>query len=118
MGRDGRVVRHGSAKPGTWVQVPFAPPIYLMYHAYVLKSESADRLYKGSCQDLELRLSKHNAGTVKSTKPYLPWHHVYSEAFETRSEAFQREHHWKTAAGARELRRILADRETGLSSEP
>ena len=74
-----------------------------MFRAYVLRSLRTGRLYKGSCEDLDVRLHKHNAGRVRSTKPYRPWQLVYSESFATRSEAFRREQHWKSVGGAKEL---------------
>ena len=78
-----------------------------MYYAYVLKSCKTGRLYKGSCEDLDIRLRRHNTGFVRSTRPYRPWILLHSECFETRGEAVQREHFWKSATGARELRRLL-----------
>ncbi|MBN2302127.1 MAG: GIY-YIG nuclease family protein [Lentisphaerae bacterium] len=78
-----------------------------MYHAYILRSLKTGRLYKGSCEDLNRRVAKHNAGHVRSTKPYRPWSLVHHEEFATRSQAFRREQYWKTAKGARELQSIL-----------
>ena len=78
-----------------------------MFYAYVLRSEQTGRLYKGSCEDLDVRLKRHNAGHVRSTRAYAPWQLIHHEKFSTRSEAFQREHHWKTVAGAKELHLLL-----------
>ncbi|MBL7114690.1 MAG: GIY-YIG nuclease family protein [Kiritimatiellae bacterium] len=87
-----------------------------MFYAYVLQSQQNGRLYKGSCSDLPVRLNRHNNGYVRSTKPYRPWRLIYSENFTTRAEAFRREQFWKTATGARQLKKLLSG--TGLSSEP
>ena len=74
-----------------------------MYYAYVIKSIDHDYLYKGHCENLEKRLSQHNAGLTKSIKPYLPFKIVYFEEFQTREEAIRRELYFKTSAGRRFL---------------
>jgi putative endonuclease len=89
-----------------------------MFYAYVLRSLQTGRLYKGSCGDLGIRLQKHNAGRVRSTKPYGPWELLHSEPFDTRSEAFRREQHWKSVAGAKELTALLRGKPSGSSLTP
>ena len=69
------------------------------YFAYVLKSIKTGRRYYGSCEDMKVRLQKHNAGSVKSTKAYIPYLLLYFEEYETRSEAFARERFFKTLDG-------------------
>ncbi len=70
-----------------------------MYYAYVLKSEVNGCFYKGSTQNIEIRIVQHNAGLVSYTKRYLPWRLVYFEVFEFRSEAMAREKFFKTGKG-------------------
>ena len=62
-----------------------------MYHAYILYSANFNRYYVGHCEDLILRLNRHNNKQVPSTKPYVPWIMVYSESYETRKDANARE---------------------------
>ncbi|MFC2082306.1 GIY-YIG nuclease family protein [Bacteroidota bacterium] len=62
-----------------------------MYYVYILKSMSHDRFYIGHTKNIEKRLSDHNRGKVKSTKPFVPWEIVYTEEFKSKSEAFKRE---------------------------
>jgi putative endonuclease len=69
------------------------------YHAYILKSITFNRHYIGSCEDLEVRLKRHNAGKVRSSKAYRPYEIVYHETFESRSDAFKREQFFKTLDG-------------------
>ena len=52
-----------------------------MYTTYVLYSPGADRLYVGQTDNLELRLLRHNEGSVRSTKPYRPWQLIYTDGF-------------------------------------
>jgi len=75
-----------------------------MYYAYVIKSIEHDFFYKGHCEDLEVRLRQHNSGLTQSIKSYIPFKLVYSESFQTRSEAVAREKYFKSAAGRRFLK--------------
>ena len=70
-----------------------------MYYTYVIRSIKYRRLYKGSCKDLNTRLTEHNTGKTVSTKPFLPWEIVYFEQFENFEEALKREKYFKSAAG-------------------
>jgi putative endonuclease len=70
-----------------------------MYFAYILKSEKDNRYYYGSTNDLAARLAKHNKGDVKATKNRRPFVMHYSEQFESRSEAYKREHFFKSIDG-------------------
>jgi len=62
-----------------------------MYYLYILYSKDFDRYYVGHCEDLNIRLARHNGKGVPSTKPYVPWELVYSERYTTRSQASIRE---------------------------
>ncbi|NQV89460.1 MAG: GIY-YIG nuclease family protein [Parcubacteria group bacterium] len=62
-----------------------------MYNVYVIKSNSHDRIYIGSSENVEERILQHNAGKTPSTKSYRPWNLIYTEAFTTRREAIIRE---------------------------
>ena len=83
---------------------PVAP---IVFHAYVRQSDKTGRRYTGSCEDLEERLRRHNAGETASTKHGVPWRVVYTESFATRAEAVRRERELKTGRGRDELRRLL-----------
>ena len=76
----------------------------MSFHAYILKSEKDERFYYGSTIDIEKRLLKHNKGDVKATKHRRPLTLHYFEIFETRSEAYQREHFFKSIEGYRWLK--------------
>ncbi len=62
-----------------------------VYHVYILFSARCDRYYIGSAEDVSVRLLRHNAGGVKSTKNCIPWEAKYFEVFDTRAEALKRE---------------------------
>ena len=83
-----------------------------MYFVYVIRSQTAGKIYVGHTQDLEKRLGEHNdpeCYSSKFTKRFPgPWALVYSESYATRSEVFRRERWFKTGHGREYLRtRIL-----------
>ena len=67
-----------------------------MYYTYIIQSQKNGRFYIGSCQDIDKRIERHNAGATPSTKPGRPWKLVYSETYETNSEALKREREIKS----------------------
>jgi len=75
-----------------------------MYYVYAIKSSQKDWLYVGITNNLERRLSQHNKGYNKSTKPYIPFKLVYLEEASDRKSARIREEHLKTASGKRWLK--------------
>jgi putative endonuclease len=76
---------------------------FVGYYIYVLKSDSG-RSYIGHSKDIDNRVVEHNSGKNKATRGKGPWRLVYSEEFETRSEAVMRERYYKTVAGRIVLR--------------
>ena len=74
-----------------------------MFYVYVLRSEKTGRRYVGSCQDVQERLRRHNAGHSKVTRHGVPWSLEHFEPFSTRAEAMQRERYYKTGKGRDEL---------------
>ena len=68
---------------------------FIMFIVYILYSVSADKYYTGCCDDLSIRIKQHNSGRNISTKNGLPWIIKYTELFETRAEALQRENEIK-----------------------
>jgi putative endonuclease len=75
-----------------------------MFYAYVLKSIKTGTYYYGHTVDLDNRLKNHNQGKVRWTKPRRPWNLIYSEPFETKSEAYKRELFFKSIEGYRYLK--------------
>ncbi len=63
------------------------------FSLYVLRlySRNYDRYYVGHCEDLIIRLTRHNNRGVPSTKFYVPWELVYTENFVSRSPASARD---------------------------
>ena len=65
------------------------------YYIYILYSKKSDRFYTGASSDINTRLERHNAGATKSTKNGRPWEVVYSEEFDTNTEALNRKRYIK-----------------------
>ena len=70
-----------------------------MFCAYVLKSLKDQGYYFGHCADLEVRVQRHNAGKVRSTKVRRPLVIHYHEEFQSKSGAYMREQFFKSLEG-------------------
>jgi len=70
-----------------------------MYYVYIIFSSKFHIFYIGSAVDLKERLKMHNAGSVQSTKPYLPWNLMWYCAFQTEKETRNFERYLKTGSG-------------------
>ena len=79
----------------------------MTYKVYAIKSRLRDYIYVGHTNNLERRITEHNAGKTRSTKPYIPFELIYSEEFENRLEAIKREKYLKSGIGKEYLKSIL-----------
>ena len=79
-----------------------------MYKVYILKSKNFDRYYIGHTSNLDFRLSRHNAGDVRSTKSYCPWEIVYTEDVENKSLACLRELRIKSYKGGNAFKKLIS----------
>lgn len=64
------------------------------------------RRYVGSCEDVDERVRRHNAGHSKSTRHGVPWTLIHRESFSTRAEAVRQEIYYKSGRGRDELDRL------------
>jgi len=74
---------------------------------YILQSTVTDRYYVGHTQDIQNRLDRHNKKRVRSTKSGVPWKLVYTELFNTKSDAYKREMQIKSYKGGNAFRELL-----------
>ena len=81
-----------------------------MFIVYILYSSHVDQYYVGHTQNMEDRLSRHNSGRSLSTKKGKPWNLVYTETFETRSEAMLREKAIKKMKSRTYLEQLIQNR--------
>ncbi|MCL4510007.1 MAG: GIY-YIG nuclease family protein [Bacteroidetes bacterium] len=74
----------------------------MKYYLYILTSLKDTWHYTGHASDVPKRVQAHNSGKVKSTKSWRPFKLIYTEEFNTRSDAFRREMFLKSPRGAEE----------------
>ena len=82
-----------------------------MFYVYILLSIKDNRTYVGFTDNIERRFTQHNAGQVKSTKHRRPFRILFTEEFETSSEAMKRELWWKSGSGRRKLKEFFEKKE-------
>ena len=78
-----------------------------MYYVYVLVSLSRNYIYVGMTDNLERRISYHNAGYNKTTRAYRPFRTLLTEQFASRMEARNREKYLKSGVGKEFLKMLL-----------
>ena len=77
-----------------------------MFYVYLLRSSKTGRRYVGSCENVDDRLRRHNAGHSKATRHGIPWILVHIESFSNRTEAAKKERYYKSGRGRDELNRL------------
>jgi putative endonuclease len=81
-----------------------------MFRVYLLYSPSSTKTYVGFTNDIERRMQEHNFTERKGfTLRYRPWVLVYSEIFEKKSDAMQREKFFKSGFGREEVKKIISN---------
>ena len=78
-----------------------------MFKVYILKSKTNDKYYVGYTEDLDKRLIRHNGKLVKATKSGVPWTIIYTESFNTKSEAYRRERQIKSYKGGKAFKKLI-----------
>ena len=81
----------------------------LMFYTYAISSLNKNYIYVGLTSNLERRLSEHNKGYNKTTKPYKPFNLIYFESFSTRIEARKKEKYLKSGIGKGFLKNFIND---------
>ncbi|MDO8589920.1 MAG: GIY-YIG nuclease family protein [bacterium] len=78
-----------------------------MFATYILKSKTTNRYYIGYTSNVGKRIIYHNTGRNISTRSGIPWSLVYSESFETRAEAWKREHQIKSYKSGEAFKKLI-----------
>ena len=74
-----------------FLYIDFLLIILVMYYVYILESSQTGKYYIGYTSCIATRLTKHNAGATRSTRPGIPWNLVYFESYKEKGEALRRE---------------------------
>ena len=78
------------------------------HYVYTLQSLSQpNQIYTGQSENLQNRLSDHNAGKVPHTSKFRPWVIRSATAFKDKHRAIAFERYLKTGSGRAFLRRHL-----------
>ena len=77
-----------------------------MFYAYAIFSLEWHYIYVGLTNDIERRFTEHQNGTNKTTKPYRPYKLIYTEEFDTRIEAREKEKYLKSGVGKEFLKSL------------
>jgi len=80
----------------------------MKHFTYILYSKTKDRYYIGSTADVEKRLERHNAGATKSTKSGRPWKIVYSEKYNSKTDAIKRENYLKRMKSRKMIESLIS----------
>ncbi len=78
-----------------------------MFTVYILQSLKNSRYYIGHTENIILRLKRHNNSLVRSTKSYVPWKIIYTEEYNTKSEAYRRELEIKSYKSGIKFKKLL-----------
>ncbi len=78
-----------------------------MWFVYILKSQKTKKHYIGFTDNLERRLGEHNSGKTVSLKFHIPLELIYTERFDSREEACEREKKIKSYKGGNAFKQLL-----------
>ena len=81
-----------------------------MFYVYILQSLKDFKTYTGFTNNVDERLYQHNTGQVKATQYRRPFKILFTEQYETPTEAKKRELYWKSGAGRRKLKEFFKKR--------
>lgn len=79
------------------------------HYVYVLQNKPKNFIYIGYSEDLKTRVTTHNAGKNKSTKPYIPLELIHYEAYRSMKDAKRREMYLKSNRGRTTLMTMLKE---------
>jgi putative endonuclease len=76
-----------------------------MFTVYILYSPSFKKTYVGFTNNIVRRMEEHNYTESKGfTLRYRPWTLIYTEDFEIKQAAMNREKYFKTGVGRQEVK--------------
>jgi len=79
----------------------------MKYFLYILFSQAADKFYIGFTSDLSERLRKHNSNHKGFTGKFTDWKIVYTEDFDSKSEAYTRERQIKKWKNRNRIQQLI-----------
>ena len=61
-----------------------------MYYVYIIQSQLDNSFYIGFSENIDARIMEHNVGRTNYTSKKRPWHLVYVEEFENKTDALKK----------------------------
>jgi len=80
----------------------------IVFYIYILYSAKVNKYYVGQTDNIDSRLKSHNSGISPYTKIANDWQLVYSESYQTRKEAIQRENEIKRKKSRLYIERLIS----------
>jgi putative endonuclease len=90
----------------------------LPYCVYVLFSQKDSLLYIGFSANVEKRIQTHNEGGCRSTAHRRPLQLIFCEFYLFEEDARNREAYFKTSAGKKAIKYMLADTLKAIGYKP
>lgn len=90
-----------------------AESFFMDYKVYALWSESHDKIYVGSTNNLDRRLQEHKKGQSAYTKNFGPWLFFFTENATTKEEVLKKEKYFKSGWGRKRLQKALEEWQSG-----
>jgi len=91
------------------VQYCTCPFCMKFYYVYALYNKSKNFIYIGYSENLKPRVTSHNLGKNRSTKPYIPLEVIHYEAYRSKKDAKRREAYLKSNKGKTTLMTMLKE---------
>jgi putative endonuclease len=88
-----------------------------LFYTYILYSGKLEKYYIGSTNDLYRRLDDHNRGKTSYAKTGMPWVLKYTESFDTRQKAVQRELEIKRRKDRKYIERLISEPVQSIPAE-
>ncbi len=80
-----------------------------MYFVYLIQSDFDNSFYVGYSQDPHKRLLAHNNGESTYTRRKMPWKLLYTEEYNSKSEALKREKFLKAQRNTEFYKKLIKE---------
>lgn len=82
----------------------------MLFFVYILYSLTKDKFYIGFTSNLEERIIRHNQKSKGFTGKINDWKMIYSEAYNTKSEALAREKQIKSWKSRIKIQQLISNK--------
>ena len=79
----------------------------MKWTVYILRSKKDNSFYIGVSNNIARRLKEHNKSLSQSTKSKIPWELIYTEVFDDRKYAYQKERKIKSQKKRKYIEKLI-----------